>query len=316
MNGLPSIDVVYTWVDESDPEWQSLYQESVRGRQQVVGEHHSASDAARFVSRGELYYSIRSVRRHAPWVRNIYVVSNCAPPSWFGLFSNLLYVHHEDLFPGGRGLPTFNSHAIETVLHRIEGLSERFIYFNDDVFLCRDVEPEDFFCSEGGAFFFPSPHDIPYGRDSSSLRPVDQGAINSAALLFGSFKRRPEKKLHHTAHPLIKSILREIEYHYAEPVESTRGHAFRHPEDVAMATTLHAYYAYYTGRGMPKGIATRYIDIGDPRFVCLVHPWSPLMRGKYVTLCLNEVTDIRHLKGLRDRIVARVLCRLFDREQG
>jgi hypothetical protein len=38
-----------------------------------------------------------------------------------------------------RYLPTFNSHAIEGHLYRVPDLSERFIYFNDDMFLGRDV---------------------------------------------------------------------------------------------------------------------------------------------------------------------------------
>ena len=42
-------------------------------------------------------------------------------------------------------LPTYNSHTIELNLHRIPGLSENFVYFNDDVFLIRPVTPQHFF---------------------------------------------------------------------------------------------------------------------------------------------------------------------------
>lgn len=74
-----------------------------------------------------------------------------------------------------------------------------------------------------------------------------------------------------------------------------------------MATTLHAYYAAYTGRGSEGKMAVRYVDIGDPAFVLLVHPWSPLMRGKYDALCLNEVTGMRFGCALRDKIVGYVM---------
>lgn len=304
-------DVVYTWVNDRDLAWRKLYQQATRDRSPPGGEHASANDPARFHSRDELYYSIRSVRKYAPWVRNIYIVTNCALPEWACKESQLFHVPHESLFSRPKDLPTFNAFAIETVLHLIKGLSENFLYFNDDFFLCRDVRPEDFF-SATGVYYFPSSHDIPYGQTSELLRPVDTGAINAAHLLYPEFRLQPGKKLHHSPYPLSKTILQEIEAKHQQEVQVTRSHAFRHPDDVAVATTLHAYYADYTGRAEPRTIAARYVDIGDWRFLGLVHPWSPLMRGKYATLCLNEVTDIGHFRVLRDRIVIRVMKRLYD----
>ena len=47
-------------------------------------------------------------------------------------------MRHEDYLPD-EYRPAFSSHPIELNLHRIKGLSERFVYFNDDMYLLRPV---------------------------------------------------------------------------------------------------------------------------------------------------------------------------------
>lgn len=311
MNGKIEIDAVYTWVNHRDTVWQALYEQANEGEAVVEGEHDSARNSARFNSRDELYYSLRSLKKYAPWIRTIYIVSNCEPPNWLDDFYDIQFVAHQTIFPNPADLPTFNSKAIESVLHRIEGLSERFLYLNDDCFVCRTMHMNEFFWGDEGIYFFPSKHDIPYSLELGQLRPVDQGAVNSSRLLTKRFGRSPEKKLHHAPFALSKAMLKEVENHYSFEMRETRRHPFRHPDDIAMATTLHAYYAYYTGRGKPREINTRYIDIGNPLFLLLVHPWSPLMRGKYTTLCLNEVSSIRYFAKERDWVVGWVMRRLF-----
>jgi hypothetical protein len=71
---------------------------------------------------------------HAPWVRTIYIVTASQVPIWLNTsHSRVRIVDHKDLFPEpATQLPTFNSLAIESVLHRIPGLSEYFLYFNND----------------------------------------------------------------------------------------------------------------------------------------------------------------------------------------
>ena len=42
-------------------------------------------------------------------------------------------------------IPTFNSNTIECNMHRIPGLLENFLYFNDDVFVGQEINwPQDF----------------------------------------------------------------------------------------------------------------------------------------------------------------------------
>ncbi|XP_037073450.1 N-acetylglucosamine-1-phosphotransferase subunits alpha/beta-like [Pollicipes pollicipes] len=106
---------------------------------------------SRFADSQELRYSLRSLERFAPWVRRVYLVTNGQIPDWLALDSaRLTLVTHEEIFPDASHLPTFSSPAIEAHLHRITGLSERFLYFNDDVLLGRPVWPEDFYTSGDG----------------------------------------------------------------------------------------------------------------------------------------------------------------------
>lgn len=107
--------------------------------------------ASRFEDNEELRYSLRSVERHAPWVRHIFIVTNGQIPSWLNLDNpRVSVVTHQDIFLNHSHLPTFSSPAIETHIHRIPGLSQKFIYLNDDVMFGKDVWPDDFYSHSKG----------------------------------------------------------------------------------------------------------------------------------------------------------------------
>ena len=107
--------------------------------------------ASRFADNEELKYSLRSVEKHAPWVRNIFIVTNGQIPSWLNMDNpRLKIVTHEELFLNKSHLPTFSSPAIESHIHRIPGLSQKFIYLNDDVMFADDVWPDDFYTHANG----------------------------------------------------------------------------------------------------------------------------------------------------------------------
>ncbi|KAG8514076.1 N-acetylglucosamine-1-phosphotransferase subunits alpha/beta, partial [Galemys pyrenaicus] len=106
---------------------------------------------SRFEDNEELRYSLRSIERHAPWVRNIFIVTNGQIPSWLNLDNpRVTIVTHQDIFQNLSHLPTFSSPAIESHIHRIEGLSQKFIYLNDDVMFGKDVWPDDFYSHSKG----------------------------------------------------------------------------------------------------------------------------------------------------------------------
>lgn len=107
--------------------------------------------ASRFEDNEELRYSLRSVEKHAPWVRHIFIVTNGQIPSWLNLDNpRVTVVTHQDIFLNHSHLPTFSSPAIEAHIHRIPGLSQKFIYLNDDVMFGKDVWPDDFYTHSKG----------------------------------------------------------------------------------------------------------------------------------------------------------------------
>ncbi|KAM6425694.1 N-acetylglucosamine-1-phosphotransferase subunits alpha/beta isoform 2-T2 [Rhynochetos jubatus] len=107
--------------------------------------------ASRFEDNEELRYSLRSIERHAPWVRHIFIVTNGQIPSWLNLDNpRITVVTHQEIFQNVSHLPTFSSPAIESHIHRISGLSQKFIYLNDDVMFGKDVWPDDFYSHSKG----------------------------------------------------------------------------------------------------------------------------------------------------------------------
>lgn len=136
---MESIDIVVLWVDGSDPEW-------LRKRRQYAPEaQDNGSDENRFRDMGLLRYWFRGVEVFAPWVRKVFFITDGQLPDWLDTaHPKLRLVKHSDYIPDAY-LPTFDSNVIELWLHKIEDLGERFVLFNDDMFLTAMVKPEDFF---------------------------------------------------------------------------------------------------------------------------------------------------------------------------
>ena len=101
--------------------------------------------AARYKTYDLLKYKLRSIEKNMPWVRNIYMIvaSPSQIPEWLDT-SKVKIVYHKDIIPE-EFLPTFNSSTIEMFLGNIEGLSEKFIYGNDDFYVNKPIMPYIFF---------------------------------------------------------------------------------------------------------------------------------------------------------------------------
>lgn len=141
------IDAVYTWVNGSEESFQKI--KALFANSGNYNLSHNGLN--RYVDRNELKYSLRSLEKFAPWIRNVYLVTNGQVPHWLNLtHPRIRLITHRDIFTNLSHLPTFSSSAIETHLHRIPGLSKRFIYFNDDVLLTGPVYPSDFFLPNEG----------------------------------------------------------------------------------------------------------------------------------------------------------------------
>ncbi|MFF3646109.1 stealth conserved region 3 domain-containing protein [Streptomyces sp. NPDC002564] len=254
------VDAVYTWVDDSDPEWRAR-RDATRG-----GGDTSADDGAvRFRNRDELRFSLRSLAMYAPWIRHVYLVTAGQTPSWLDRdHPGLTVVDHRDLFADpGACLPTFNSHAIESQLHRIEGLSEHFLYFNDDMFLGRPTAADTFFLSNGLARFFWSSASVPALPVSDADEGYLAAAKNNRELLRAEFGRTTTHSFFHVPYALRRSVLTEIAERFPERTAATARSRFRSTGDLALVSSLHQHYAYLTGRAVPGGISYDFVDIGD-----------------------------------------------------
>ena len=117
----------------------------------ILNANDDAHGENRFKDKDELKYSLRSVEKYLSWIRNIYIVTNGQIPNWLNLNdSKIKIINHSDLFTNQSHLPTFNSAAIESHLHRINGLSKKFIYLNDDFLFGARVYLEDFYSRSKG----------------------------------------------------------------------------------------------------------------------------------------------------------------------
>ncbi|MEU9289202.1 stealth family protein [Streptomyces sp. NPDC048275] len=283
------IDVVYTWVDDSDPVWRASKEATRRQLTGASGEplHEQAANDSRYTSRNELMYSLRSIHQYAPWVRNIFLVTAGQVPSWLNTsFPGLRVVDHREIFADPTALPTFNSHAIESQLHHIPDLSEHFLYLNDDVFFGRPVQPGQFFHPNGLTKFFQSKALIPSGRASTGDLPVNAAGKNSRGLIAQQFGTVISQKMKHTPHTLRRSVLAEIEQVYAQAHRVTQHSRFRSPNDVPIASSLHHYYAYHSARATVGDIRYVYVDLADPLSQRRLN--TLLAKRNFDTFCMND----------------------------
>ncbi len=135
------IDFVVLWVDSSDPGWRATYRE----RLQSGGRNLDAP--CRYRDWDLLKFWFRGVGQYAPWVRKVHLVVSAQSqiPAWLNVHADRLAITlHRDFIPDGY-LPTFSTRPIELNLHRIAGLADQFVYFNDDMFLVKPARPGDFF---------------------------------------------------------------------------------------------------------------------------------------------------------------------------
>lgn len=130
------VDFVVLWVDGDDPEWQ---------KEKAKYSPYGDTSVQRYRDWGIFRYWFRGVEKFAPWVHKVHFVTWGHLPSWLNTENPKLHiVNHKDFMPE-EYLPCFNSNAIEINVHRIEGLSEHFVLFNDDLQLIDHVKPTDFF---------------------------------------------------------------------------------------------------------------------------------------------------------------------------
>ncbi len=243
------IDIVFSWVDGSDTEFQR--RRAARMASYVVGE--GDDNEARFRQIDELKYALRSVHMFAPWIRNIYIATDSPVPAWLDAEHPRIHImRSEDFFSDQSGLPTHNSHAVESQLHHIPGLSEHFLYSNDDMFIGRPLSPDVFFSPGGITKFVEAGTRIGLGETDPARSGFENAARVNRRLLWERFGAVTTRHLEHCAAPLRIGVLREMEREFAEDFRRTATSPFRSATDISVTNSLYHYYALMIGRAVTQ----------------------------------------------------------------
>ena len=244
-SGFP-IDIVYLWVDSSDPVWREK-----KERYSDTGKDNGATAEERFRDNNELKYSLRSVEKFAPWVNRIFIVTDRQIPSWLNTETGkVCIIDHSQIFPAD-ALPTFNSQAIESVLHRIPGLSEHFILGNDDTMLSAHVTPKDFFTHNG------TPIVRLYGTALSRKKALHstlykRTVLNMQELIQEKYNVLIKYPPHHNFDAYRKSHVKECREIFKERWDATAYSRFRSENDIQQCIV--GYFMIATGKGIMRKV--------------------------------------------------------------
>lgn len=242
------IDIVFSWVDGTSTDFQRA--RAQRMQAYVVGDGDDSE--ARYRQIDELKYALRSVYLFAPWVRRIFIVTDSPKPTWLAEHPRVTIVRSEDFFQDTSVLPTHNSHAVESQLHHITGLSEHFLYSNDDMFFGRPVRPDMFFSPGGITKFIEATTRIGLGEPDPTRSGFENAARVNRGLLRERFGRVTTRHLEHAPTPLRKSVMAELEAEFPEDFARTAASAFRSATDISVTNSLYHYYGLMTGRAVQQ----------------------------------------------------------------
>ncbi|WP_411104660.1 stealth family protein [Streptomyces sp. cmx-4-9] len=265
------IDAVVTWVDASDPRWRRRREQALAAAgpatAQAPGAESGADEAVdsgehRYRDRGELRYCLRSIAAYAPWIRHVFLVTDDQVPAWLASeHPGLTVVAHRDLFAEPAVLPVFNSHAIETQLHRIPGLAEHFVYFNDDIFLGRPQQPQNYFIPSGLPKVFHDDRAVPPSHPDSADDVFTASQRATRRAVEAAAGRTYPRILAHTPYPLSRSLFDRVEDRLPGGLTATSRSVFRSATDIA-PVTLAAHLALAEGRAVEGELTAAYVSTG------------------------------------------------------
>lgn len=316
------IDFVVLWVDGNDRQWLA---EKARYQGKTLDDSNSAN---RFRDWGLMPYWFRAVEKFTPWVRRIYFVTCGHVPDFLNLNApKLVHVRHTDYMPP-EALPTFSSHALEMNLHRIPGLAEHFVYFNDDMFIVRPMAETAFFqnglpCTNGS--------EVPLelvGKPEIWQHAV----VNNLGIINKHFPKRRQvadhrrkyackvyrwqdnlrtrllEKLYpdyftgfpnlHAPGPYLKSTFEAVWQAEPELLRSTTLHRFRSADDVNQWVCL--WWQSASGQFIPYATSSVVACISERSINGLC---AEITGQKHDMVCLNDGETPVDFEGLRDRLI-------------
>lgn len=271
MKNVEPIDIVYAWCDDADPVWRA--KRLACAARVGLALSSEGRNPARFRTNDDLRYALRSLETCAPWVRKVHLVvdDDSALPDWLKTDHPKLNVVRHGAFLPESVLPCFNSYVIELYLHAIPGLSERFLYANDDMMFCRPVRPDFFFAADGYPICRYTLTRIPE-REGSNYRHC---ILNAETLLERHFGVRGiyAKAFHHwpqhNVDAYLKSDYAECFRLFEKVLRRTTHASFRTDDDCQR--TLFMGYALCVGHGHLR-YARRGASLSRPWYKRILRP--------------------------------------------
>ena len=304
------IDIVVSWLDDTDASWQKEFQYYKNLENKEINAK-SANNDARFRDYDTFKYWFRAIEKNATWVNRIYLVTCGHLPKWLNVqHPKLTVVKHSDFIPEAY-LPTFSSDTIALNLHRIKGLSENFVYFNDDMFLINTTKSTDFFKNN-------IPRDMLTLIPATTSEQFNHFTINNMSLIHQEFSKKDIvkknffKMIHfktgirylgttllqlpypnisdimhfHLSTAMNKSIYEKLWAKHFETFDKTCKHKFREISDVT--DWYIRLYSLAIGNFEPA----RMHKFGRFLSIKQVTSFESLFQSKYKELCLNDDTDL------------------------
>jgi Stealth protein CR2, conserved region 2/Stealth protein CR3, conserved region 3/Stealth protein CR4, conserved region 4 len=223
----------------------------------------------------------------APWVRRIFIATDSRPPAWLAEHPMITIVRAEEHFSDPEALPTYSSHAVESQLHNIPELSEHFLYSNDDMFFGRPLKASMFFSPGGITRFIEAKTRIGLGGNDPTRSGFENAARVNRQLIFERFGQVITRHLEHTAVPLRKSVLTQMEREFPEDFARTQANQFRSSTDISVTNSFYHYYALMSGRAVQQEKAkVLYVNTTTRAGLGLL----PVLRKKrsFDFFCLND----------------------------
>ena len=287
------IDAVVTWVDGSDPAHAAKMHKYGNDTNFV---DKDVAGATRYANDGEIFRCVASIRKFAPFVRTIYIVTDNQDPHIPDGTIPVRIVDHTEIFRGyEKYLPVFNSIAIETMTWRIPGLAEHYIKFNDDLMLCAPVAPSDFFNSDGSPVAYTKPYSIPWVEFCQALRPRKYGhkrikfiwTLKNGARLAGATMRMV--KIYHTPQALNRRFFEDWFAAHPEQMEKNIAYRFRNADQFNSEELY--YYTMWKSKKMQMRKAHDYMFYLQPKLRkrYVERKLEKLKAGDWKFCCFNSL---------------------------
>lgn len=281
------IDLVYLWVDGNDPVWLAKKNKFLNIK---TDPNNEAISKARSANNDELKYSLRSVEKNVQWIRKIFIVTDQQTPDWLNLKNEKVQiVDIREIIPF-EALPCYNSVIIEHFLYKIKGLSEHFLYANDDMFFNTKVSPDLFFTKQG--FPIIRLQFAVLGKRINTLRKkwnihtnIYRKTIdNSASLIEKKFGKYYSGTPHHNVDAFLKSdYIKVVEEDFKQEIMSTISNHTRSEHDIQRI--IYLYYALATKRGKKRYVGRNEscrIRVHKPDYMRFITKFNPIF------FCLND----------------------------